>query len=121
MTPQSRKAKGRNLQKLVVKKILALMPQLTPDDVRSTSMGASGVDVLLSNAAKSAFPYAPECKSRNRISIYTWFNQCVGNAGNEHPVLVIKQNNSEPLAIVTLDHFLQLVKEANGTKENTGN
>ena len=45
MLSQSSKAKGRNLQKWVVEQILKVFPELEPDDVTSTSMGASGEDV----------------------------------------------------------------------------
>lgn len=38
ITTQAAKAKGRNLQKLIRDKILALFPQLEADDVKSTSM-----------------------------------------------------------------------------------
>jgi hypothetical protein len=48
MNSQSTKAKGRRWQQKIVRMILDCFPSLEPDDVRSTSMGASGPDVQLS-------------------------------------------------------------------------
>jgi hypothetical protein len=75
-------------------------------------MGASGVDVLLSTSALILFPYSVESKNRARVVVYDWFNQCSDNVSpNTRPLLVIKQNHSEPLAIVTLEHFMELVSK----------
>jgi hypothetical protein len=75
MKTQSAQAKGRNLQKLVAQKILDTFPELTKNDVRSTSMGNQGVDVQLSQRALQLFPYSVECKSRKAIAIYGDFQQ----------------------------------------------
>lgn len=72
-------------------------------------MGVSGLDVQLSDAARSLFPYAVEAKSRASIAVYSFWDQCVGNSGPLRPLLVIKQNRSQPLAVITLDHFMELV------------
>lgn len=79
-------------------------------------MGASGRDVLLSEKALSMYNYAVECKSRARIAIYADYLQAVQNAGTNVPLLVIKQNHSEPLAVVSLEHFMELV-HANQKKD----
>ena len=70
MKPQSAKQKGRLLQQKVRDGILKNYPQLEPDDVRSTSMGAGGTDVQLSPAAKRLFPYEIECKNLAKVSVY---------------------------------------------------
>lgn len=72
-------------------------------------MGSAGRDVLLSESALSSFPYAVECKSYARIAVYSWWDQCVANASNDTPLLVIKQNYSEPLAVLRLEDFMELV------------
>lgn len=111
MKPQSAKAKGRNLQKVVRDAILNCFNQLTDRDVRSTSMGASGVDVLLSAKAVDLFPYSVECKNHARMAVYQLWSDTTDNvAPDTHPLLVIKQNHSEPLAVITLEHFLELVR-----------
>jgi len=116
-TVQSRKAKGRRLQQLVRDRIIASFPELTLDDVRSTSMGAGGTDVLLSAKAKSLFPYAVECKAQEGYKkLYDAFDQANEHSAgkneelNTFPLLVIKSNNKEPLAVVSFDYFMRLVK-----------
>lgn len=108
MKTQSAKAKGRRLQQAVRDGILKRFPTLEPDDVRSTSMGAGGEDVQLSPAARKVFPYQVECKNLASIAIYKHYEQASGH-NNHEPLLVVKQNRSKPLAIVDLDHFLDLL------------
>lgn len=109
MKTQSAKAKGRRLQQAVRDGILQRFPALEPDDVRSTSMGAGGEDVQLSPAARKCFPYQVECKNLASIAIYKHYEQASGH-NNYEPLLVVKQNRSNPLAVVDLEHFLDLVK-----------
>jgi len=109
MKTQSAKAKGRKLQQVVRDGVLERFPSLEPDDVRSTSMGAGGEDVQLSPAARRLFPYQVECKSLASFAVYKHYEQATGH--NEYePLLVIKQNRSKPLAVVDLEHFLDLVR-----------
>jgi aromatic ring-opening dioxygenase catalytic subunit (LigB family) len=108
--PQSAKNKGRILQKLVRDKLLAVFPSLAQDDVRSTSMGAGGEDILLSPAARKLVPYQIECKNKATSAIHTMYNQAKEH-GNYEPLVVIKQNRDIPLVVVSLDHFLALLKE----------
>ncbi len=111
MKTASSKAKGRLLQQLVRDKILDIYPSLEPDDVKSTSMGASGEDIQLSPAARKLFPYSVECKSRETISTYAWYQQAKTNTPKSaEPLLVIKQNRSKPLVVLDLDYFMELVK-----------
>ncbi len=110
MKTASSKAKGRKLQQHVRDAILEAFPRLEPDDVKSTSMGASGEDIQLSPAARRWFPFSVECKARESIATYAWFEQAKTNAGGHHPLLVIKQNHSKPLVVLDFDTFMELVK-----------
>ncbi len=111
MKTSSAKAKGRLLQQLVRDKILDAFPRLEPDDVKSTSMGASGEDIQLSPAARRWFPFSVECKSRATISTYAWYQQAKTNAPKDTtPIVVMKQNHSKPLVIIDLDSFMELVR-----------
>lgn len=112
MLTSSAKAKGRNLQKHVVARILHYFPSLQPDDARSTSMGNGGEDVQLSPAARKLLPISVECKNRASFAIYKDFEQAKSNAGKNAPVLVIKQNRGVPLAVVDLEYLLTLLKGA---------
>lgn len=108
MKPQSAKAKGRRLQQWVRDCILKYSPSLEPDDVKSTSMGASGEDVQLSPAARKQYPVSIECKSRASYAFYKDYDQAVVNCpkGSE-PILVAKANHRNPVVIVDADWFFK--------------
>lgn len=112
MKSQSAKAKGRKLQQAVRDAILQSFSTLEADDVRSTSMGAGGEDVLLSPKARKLFPYSVECKNLAKIAVYNYYQQAQTNCGKHEPLVVIKQNRCKPLAVVDLDHFMELVRRS---------
>ena len=114
ITVQSGKAKGRRLQQDVRDAILATFPSLTDRDVQSTSMGAGGVDVKLSQAAADLFPYSVECKWHEAISIWSCLKQAEENKEDLTPLLVFKRNRSETYCCLKLEDFMNLVK---GEKE----
>ena len=78
-------------------------------------MGAQGEDVQLSEAGFSAFSYGIECKNLAKIAVYKFYEQATTH-GSAEPLVVIKQNRSKPLAIVDLEHFIDLVRKANEQK-----
>ena len=87
---------------------------LENDDVRSVSMGAQGEDILLSPTARRRCPLSVECKSRDRIAVYGYYEQAKTNAkGQEEPVVFIKQNRTSPLVVVDAEYFLDLLRKAN--------
>ena len=116
MKPAAAKAKGRRLQQHVRDSILSIFnKELTPDDVRSTSMGNQGEDVQLSAKARAILQCAIECKSRARVAIYRDYEQAeehAAKAGEAQALVVIKENKSKPLAIVDLDWYLKLCYDA---------
>lgn len=112
ITPASRKAKARKLQQWAANQILYNFPQLlSTDDVKSTPMGVNSEDVTFSKAAKEYVPFAFECKSRNTIGLYKWYNQLKPPLDGRERVLIIKQDRAEPLAVVDAKFFLQLMGE----------
>jgi len=96
------------LQQWVRDQILHNHPSLEPDDVRSTSMGAGGEDVLLSPAARKLLPVSIECKSLANMAFYKWYDQAVVNApkGTE-PIVVAKANHRTPVVIVDAEYFFK--------------
>jgi hypothetical protein len=112
MKPQSAKNKGRTFQNYVRDLLLKSFPSLEADDVKSTSMGAPGEDVQLSPAARKLFPYQTECKSKATSQIHTYYEQAKSH-GKHQPLVVVKKDRDIALAIVSLDHFLDLLKDKN--------
>lgn len=110
MKPSSCKAKGRIHQQYVVKKILEYFPELQSDDVLSRGMGGQGEDLMLSPRARQLLPISIECKSNAKHAIYKHYKQATDNAKNYEPVLIVKQNHSDPLVVIDLDYFLGLMR-----------
>lgn len=79
-------------------------------------MGASGTDLYFSDLFAKIFPYAVECKKNKSFAIYKYWDQAKANVSEQtpEPVLFIEADRREPLAIVRLEHFLELVR--NGSK-----
>lgn len=73
-------------------------------------MGAGGEDVQLSPAARRLFPYSVECKNLAKIAVFNYYEQCRTNCNGYEPLVVIKQDRCKPLAVIDLDHFMNLIR-----------
>lgn len=71
-------------------------------------MGAGGEDVQLSTAARELVPYTIECKNRKAIAVFKDYEQAKTH-GLVEPLVILKQNQSKPLALVDAQHFFDLV------------
>lgn len=109
MTPSSAKAKGRKLQQIIRDALLAAFPSLEPDDIKSTSMGMQGEDVQLSPAARKLIPYQIEAKNKATSQIHTYYKQAKTH-GTHEPLVIVKKDRDIPLAIVSLEHFITLLR-----------
>jgi len=107
---QSCKSKGRRLQQAVRDLILENFKDLEEDDVRSTSMGAGGEDVLLSPKARKYFPFSIECKNQEKINVWQSLKQAKENSGKHTPLLIFKRNHSKTYACLELKDLMELVK-----------
>jgi hypothetical protein len=109
MKPQSAKSKGRNGQKAVRDMLLASAPNLTENDIRSTSMGASGVDILMSEAALRIYPFAIEVKCQESLNIWKALEQAEENkSGSLTPILCFKRNRTEMYVALKFEDFLRI-------------
>ena len=108
MKTQSAKAKGRNLQKWVVKQLLERYPQLTELDLRSCPMGSHGEDIVMSQAAKEEIPAVFECKSLAKIAVYNYYDQAKTH-GDYEPIVIIKQNGRAPLAVIDAEVLFDMM------------
>lgn len=112
MKTSSAKSKGRRLQQHVRDVLLENFSTLEPDDVRSTGMGQSGVDIQLSPAAQSLIPLAIECKNQESISIWQCLSQAEKNSNDKlKPALVFKRNHSDVYVCLKFNDFISLMKK----------
>ena len=112
MKPRSAKNKGKRLQNKVRDLILEKFnSKLEPDDVRSITMGESGEDILLSPAARRVFPFSVECKSQEKLSIWSSLEQAAENSGDYPPVLIFKRNRSKTYVTIELEEFIKLIND----------
>jgi hypothetical protein len=111
MKNKSRQNKARYLQNLVKDRIVKTF-RLAPDDIRPSTVGENKEDIkLLTITAKRVFPYSTECTNTEQYrGIYKKFKQSNGH-NHRTPLLVIKMNKQKPLAIITLDHFFELIEK----------
>ena len=71
-------------------------------------MGAAGEDLMLSPAARQLWPYSVECKNTESLNVWAAWKQACANAGEYEPLLIIKRNRAQPLAVVDAKHFVKL-------------
>jgi hypothetical protein len=108
---RANKNKGRRLQKDAVDLILKHFPTLNKDDVRSTPMGMTGADVLLSQEGKRLLPFSIECKNqenRGYKGVYRAYEQAQTHYESLEAVAIIKENGRKPLAVLSPDYLFQL-------------
>ena len=111
MKTRSAKNKGKRLQNDVRDLILETFKELEPDDVRSTTMGDSGEDILLSPAARKLFPFATECKNQERLNIWESLEQAESNAGQHIPLVVFKRKRSKTYISMEINDLMRLLSE----------
>jgi len=110
MKQKSRRAKGKKLQRILREKLLTAFPHLRQSDIRIAKTGENGEDLKLSRIAKRLIPYQFECKNQEKFkTLYSFWSQACRHGPHE-PILVVKQNSRRALAVVDLDHFIDLIK-----------
>lgn len=106
MRPQSAKAKGRRLQQWTRDQLIEHL-MISDEDVESRSMGAGGEDLIMAKEARRKFPYSIECKNVEKVNVWEAMEQAKANAKKGEPLVIIKRNNSKPLAIVDAEFFIK--------------
>ena len=109
MKVQSGKAKGRRLQQWTRDALVESL-KIHPEDIESRSMGAGGEDLIMSRAAREAFPYSVECKNQEKLNIWSAYDQAKENSGKYTPIVVLKRNNVKPLVLIDAQDFIDIHK-----------
>ena len=106
----SKKRKSALLQNLVRDKILKCFPHLKKKDVQTASTGQNGPDIILSKVAKKLVGCQFEVKNQQKMkTIYGWYKQASKHT-KLTPVVVCKMNTREPLVVLDLNDFFDLIK-----------
>ena len=110
MRQDSKVRKGKKLQRILRDKLLKAFPHLHGYDIKIPKTGQNGEDLRLSRTARKLILHQFECKNQEKFNIlYSFYDQACKH-GKWEPVLVIKQNTRRSLAIIDLDHFIELIK-----------
>lgn len=109
MKTAGRKQKGRSGQQ-EISRILQERYGLSENDVKSRSMGSQGTDLIMSEAAKKKFPFAPEIKRTERLPLNQALKQAEDNGKIEKltPVVIFRKNRDKWRVIIDLDTFLDM-------------
>ena len=76
-------------------------------------MGAGGEDILFSPVAARRMGISVECKSRDRIAVYGYYQQAQENCPtNREAVVVIKQNRAKPLVVADAEYFFEILERS---------
>jgi hypothetical protein len=117
----SAKAKGRRLQQEVRDGLRTKVYLLEDGDVESRGMGQSGVDIILSPAARRILDLAIECKNCETLNVHKIFTEHYNKYKDSKAlkILVHSKNRSETLATLKWTDLLVLLDLAahqNGTQ-----
>lgn len=112
------KSLGREGQKIVKDKFLALFPDLEPDDIYSRPMGSPGEDLMLSPKARKLIPFDIEVKYSLRPSPLAAVEQAAAEGRSGYPPLAILgkrvlRKETQWYACLHLDDFLRLLGRKN--------
>jgi hypothetical protein len=117
------KAKGREFQKFICKKIAELfnISYVQDDDncpIHSREMGQKGTDVALRGEIYEKFPFDIECKRTEKISLYDGIEQAKANTKESRNWLLFhKRNDYKSITVMDTDVFFKLMKELNDFRE----
>eukprot|EP00037_Helgoeca_nana_P019066 m.184573 g.184573 ORF g.184573 m.184573 type:complete len:323 (-) comp24705_c1_seq1:372-1340(-) len=113
VSTQAKKAKGRRFQQTTVAMMYKAFPTLEQYDIRSTPMGASGDDVMLSPTALKLLPYKFEMKNVESISVWRAIAQVIHRTKRSTmgltPCVVLGKNHTKPIAVIPLSHWGNLL------------
>lgn len=109
ISPASRKAKGRRLQKQIAELISKTtnIPAQKDGDIEPRPMGQGGRDVILRGRAKELFIFhGIECKNQEALNIWKALLQAEEHGGK--PIVFFKRNRSDTYVALKVEDFFEL-------------
>ena len=116
MKTSSAKAKGRKLQQWFANVLVETLG-LDSEDLESRPMGSSGEDVIMGVQSRKQFPYSIECKNQQAVNVWKAYEQSCTNCKDYEPLVIIKRNNTKPLALVDAEYFIKLHNKEENVSE----
>ena len=113
ISPASRKAKGRRLQKEIAEYISKLLdiPVEKDGDLDVRPMGQGGRDVILRGKALEQFIFhGIECKCQEALNIWSALAQAEEHGGK--PIVFFKRNRSDTYVAMKAEDFFELYEMA---------
>lgn len=112
ISPQSRKSKGRELQKTVC----AVLSEHTGipygynnEEIQPRLMGGSGTDVVLTGKAREEIPFDIECKNTETFSLLPTIEQAKANTEDGRIWLIVyKRNKLKPVVLLDMETFFEI-------------
>lgn len=90
-----------------------------PDDVRSTSMGAGGEDILMSPRAQESVPLSIEAKNTERLNLWGALEQAESNCPSARaPCVVFTRNRAKVYATIPWELLLSLLQDSAAAKRD---
>ena len=117
MKTSSAKAKGRRAcQEVAELMYLLAKERLEEGDIRVTSSGAVGEDLLLTPKAAQVYPVIVECKNQETLNIWKALEQAEGHKNDMNrshhgrvPVLFFRRNRSKLYCALDAEAFLSFL------------
>lgn len=109
----SKRAKGKSLENWLASQLRSL-----GIDPNARAMPGSGAFSHFKGDIYTKTEYSFECKNQENTSVWKWYQQASNDAGmSEKPVVVFKRNYSEPMALLSANHFLDMALEIHQLRE----
>lgn len=93
-----------------MKILLEAFPELAEDDLRSTSMGAQGEDILMSPKARKKLPWNIEVKRGKAFNLVKACKQAEFRAEHEPVAMGRYDRDKQWYATIKLEYLLELIK-----------
>jgi len=112
MKARSAKAKGRRFQKEIYELLMKHFDNVLQEgDLKPSLMSEQGEDIKKSPAAIKVFPYSVECKSQEKLNIWSALKQAEENCPTgQTPLVAFKKNRSNIYVALKFEEFLKLLK-----------
>lgn len=122
MKTASAKAKGRRACQELQGILFGAFPELGFNDIRVTSSGATGEDLLMSPLAEKIIPFAFEVKNQENVGLWSSIEQAKKHVKDYRKfwALAFKRNHTPMYVCLELSIFVKLLRGAYVEAKDSG-